>query len=268
MADFNTNDGVRIHYEAEGREDGPPLLFAHSLGTDLSLWDAQAAEAAGLGFRVIRYDARGHGRSEAPDGDYTLERLGKDALAVLDQLKIEKAACCGISMGAMVGTWVAMHHPRRFSRVALCNTSAWMPDRQLWEDRIHAVLRDGMEAVVDAVAERWFTAAFRDANPEAVERIRGMILATDPHGYAGCCAAIRDMDLRDRLGLIEAPAMVVIGAHDPATPPDRGQYLVERIPGAQKVVLETAHLSNVEAADEFNRIVLGFLSGSRPGDPA
>jgi 3-oxoadipate enol-lactonase len=191
-----------------------------------------------------------------------------DALAVLDQLKVDKAAFCGISMGAMVGTWLAMHHPRRFSRVALCNTSVRMPDRQLWDDRIHAVLKDGMEGVVEAVTERWFTAAFREAQPDAVERIRGMILATDPHGYAGSCAAIRDMDLRDRLGLIEAPAMIVIGAQDVATPPERGQYLVERIPGAQKVVLETAHLSNVEAPEEFNRIVLAFLAGERPGEHA
>ena len=121
---------------------------------------------------------------------------------------------------------------------------------------------------MEGVVERWFTPEFREREPDTVERIRGMILATDPHGYAGCCAAIRDMDLRDRLGLIEAPAMVVIGARDPATPPERGQYLVERIPGAHKVVLDTAHLSHIEVPDEFNRIVLGFLAGERPGDQA
>ena len=264
MPDFTTNDGVRIHFETEGREDGPPLLFAHSLGTHLGLWDRQAREAAGLGFRVIRYDARGHGRSEAPDGDYTLERLGLDALGVLDRLGIDKAAFCGISMGAMAATWLAMHHPRRFSRVALCNSAAWMPDRQAWDDRINTVLKDGTEAVVDAVSERWFTPGFRAENPDEVERIRAMVLATDRNGYAGATAAVRDMDLRDRLGLIESPALVVIGVHDTVTPPERGQYLVERIPGAQKIVLEAAHLSSVEAADEFNRVVLRFLAGERP----
>ena len=266
MADFTTNDGVRIHYETEGRDDGPPLLFANSLGTDLSLWDAQAAEAAGFGFRVIRYDGRGHGQSEAPDGDYTLERLGQDALGLLDKLKVEKTAFCGISMGAMTGTWLAMNHSRRFSRVALCNTTVWMADKHPWNDRIDAVQRDGMEAVVDTVVERWFTADFRRREPDEVERVRAMILATDPDGYCGSCAAIRDVDMRDRLGLIETPTLVVIGAHDPATPPERGQYLVERIPGAQKAVLEAAHLSNVEAPAEFNRIVLGFLAGERPGE--
>ena len=120
-----------------------------------------------------------------------------------------------------------------------------------------------MEADVDAVLARWFTKKYRETAREAIERVRAMILGTDPHGYAGCCAAIRDMDLRDRLGLIETPALVVLGTHDPATPPERGQYIVERIPGAQKVVLDTAHLSNIEARDEFNRPVLGFLSGER-----
>ena len=263
MGEIRTGDGIAIHYEVEGREDGPPLLFSNSLGTNLHLWDAQAAEAAGLGFRVIRYDQRGHGSSEAPEGTYRLERLSQDVLDLMDGLSIERAAFCGISMGAMTGIRLAMHHPRRFTRLALCNTAVWMPPRELWDTRINDVTKGGMQAIVDSVVERWFTAAFRDSDPDEVARIRAMILATDPAGYAGCCAAIRDMDLRDRLGLIEAPTLVVIGAHDPATPPERGQYLVERIPGAQKAVLEAAHLSNVEAPDEFNRIVLGFLAGDR-----
>ena len=260
MGEIKTEDGVRIHYEIEGREDGPRLLFCNSLGTNLHLWDAQAAEAAGLGFRVLRYDQRGHGASEAPAGDYSIERLGRDVLDILDQLEIAQTAFCGLSMGGMTGVWLAMHHPRRFARVALCNTGVWMPPRELWDTRIKDVTERGMEAVVDQVVERWFTKKFRDSEPHEVERIRAMILATDPVGYAGSCAAVRDMDLRDRLGLIEAPTLVVVGEHDPATPPERGQYIVERVPGAQKVVLDTAHLSNVEARDAFNGAVLGFLA--------
>jgi 3-oxoadipate enol-lactonase len=263
MAEVTTSDGVRIHYQIEGRADGPPLLFSNSLGTNLAMWDRQAAEAAGLGFRVIRYDQRGHGRSEAPDGDYTLERLGQDVIDLLKAIKMEQTSFCGLSMGGMTGIWLAMHHPRRFSRMALCNTAVWMPPRDLWDDRIRSVLGAGMEAVADLVMGRWFTRKFRDSEPGVVDRVRAMILATDPHGYAGCCAAIRDMDLRDRLGVIEAPVLVVIGTHDPATPPERGQYIVERIPGAQKVVLDTAHLSNIEAPEPFGRAVLGFLSGER-----
>ena len=263
MAEVTTSDGVRIHYQIEGRDDGPPLLFSNSLGTNLGLWDRQAEEAAGLGFRVIRYDQRGHGRSEAPDGDYTLERLGQDVLDLLKALKTEQTAFCGLSMGGMTGIWLAMHHPRRFSRMALCNTAVWMPPTEFWDERIRSVLGGGMEAVADIVVERWFTQKFRETQQSEVERVRAMILSTDPMGYVGCCAAIRDMDLRDRLGLIEASALVVIGAQDPATPPERGQYIVERIPGAQKVVLDAAHLSNIEAPEEFDRAVLGFLTGER-----
>jgi 3-oxoadipate enol-lactonase len=263
MPQIQVGDGTELHYEVEGREDGPPLLFSHALGTNLDLWATQAQAAAGLGFRAIRYDTRGHGGSGAPGGAYTLEQLGKDVLDLLDGLSIEKAAYCGISLGGMTGVWLAMHHPRRFSRMALCNLAVWMPPREGWDDRIAAVREHGMPAVVDATIERWFTQDFRESGTAEVERVHTMLLATDPEGYAGCCAALRDMDLRDRLGLIEAPTLVVIGAHDPSTPPDRGQYLVERIPGAQKAVLETAHLSNIEAADEFNRVVLGFLSGER-----
>jgi 3-oxoadipate enol-lactonase len=264
MGEITTGDGILIHYEVEGREDGPPLLFSNSLGTDLHLWDAQATEAAGLGFRVIRYDQRGHGASRAPEGAYKLERLAQDVLDLLDGLGLSRTAFCGLSMGAMTGIWLAMHHPRRFTRLALCNTAVWMPPRDLWETRIRDVTEGGMQAILDGVVERWFTKRFREGNPDEVARIRAMILTIDPRGYAGCCAAIRDMDIRDRLGLIEAPTLVVIGAHDPATPPERGQYIVERIPGAQKVVLEAAHLSNIEAEAEFNRIVLGFLAGERP----
>jgi 3-oxoadipate enol-lactonase len=261
MPKISTRDGTRIHYRIDGREGGPPLLFSNSLGTNLSMWDAQAAEAAGLGFRVVRYDQRGHGGSDAPAGAYTIAQLGEDALDLLDALHIEGVTFCGLSMGGMTGIWLAMHHPRRIVRAAFCNTAVWMPPRDLWDQRIESVTSGGMQTVVDGVVERWFTADFRATQSADIERVRAMILATDPAGYAGCSAAIRDMDLRDRLGLIEAPVLVLSGEHDPATPPERGQYIVDRIPGAQKAVLPTAHLSNIEAPDEFNRIVLGFIAG-------
>ncbi len=263
MPEISTGDGVRIHYEAEGHADGPPLVFSNSLGTNLAMWDGQAGEAAGLGFRVVRYDQRGHGRSDAPAGEYTIERLGTDVLDLLDALEVEKAAFCGLSMGGMTGIWLAMHHPRRFSRLALCNAAVFMPPRDMWQARIKAVTEGGMAAVAESVVERWFTKGFRESEAAEVDRIRRMILATDPAGYAGCSAAIRDMDLRDRLGVIEAPCLVVVGARDPATTPAAGQHIVERIPGAQKIVLESAHLSNIERREDFNRAVLGFLGGER-----
>jgi 3-oxoadipate enol-lactonase len=263
MAEITTGDGVTIHYEIEGRAEGPPLVFSNSLGTNLHMWDAQAKEAAGLGFRVIRYDQRGHGESEAPAGSYTLKRLAEDAIDLLDALEIEKTSFVGLSMGGMTGMRLAKNYPRRFARVALCNTAAFMPPKDMWDARIKSVTDGGMESVVDAVVERWFTPGFRQKELEEVKRIRAQILSTKRAGYAGCCAAIRDMDERDFLGTIEAPVLVVIGAQDPATTPEKGEYVAGNIPGAQKVVLDAAHLSNIERPEEFNRTVFGFLAGGK-----
>jgi 3-oxoadipate enol-lactonase len=155
-------------------------------------------------------------------------------------------------------------HPRRFSRMALCNTAAHMAPPEMWDQRIEAVTRKGMAAVADGVVERWFTAAFRSRQPQTVARIREMLIGTNPIGYAGCCGAIRDMDERDFLGTIEASALVVVGAHDPATAPEKGKYIAEHIPGARLETLDCAHLSNVERAEDFNRIVLGFLTNGAP----
>ena len=263
MAEFAASDGARIHYEIAGSEYAPPLVFSNSLGTNLHMWDGQVAEALNLGFRAIRYDQRGHGQSDAPRANYTLARLADDVAELLDTLRIEKTAFCGLSMGGMTGMHLAKRHPPRFTRMALCNTAAWMPPRDLWEGRIKSVTEGGMEAVVETVVERWFTPAFRKENPGEVQRIRGQILSTPPAGYAGCCAALRDMDERDHFGLIEPPTLVLIGAHDPATTPDKGDYIAERIPGAKKQVLDTAHLSNIEQPEDFNRAVLGFLAGKQ-----
>lgn len=263
MPEIKTSDAKSLHYEDEGAKDAPPLLFSNSLGTNLHMWDAQAEAALSRGFRVIRYDQRGHGQSEAPAGDYTMERLGKDILDLLDALKLEKSAYCGLSMGGMAGIWVAMNRPRRFSRAVFANTAIHFPDRDIWDGRIRTVRTKGMDAVADGVIERWFTEEFREGNGAAVERVKAMILATKPDGYAGCAAAVRDMDMRDRLGLIEAPVLVVIGARDPATTPAMGEYIVAHIPGAQKEVLDAAHLSNIEKEAEFNAAVLDFLAGER-----
>jgi 3-oxoadipate enol-lactonase len=264
MPEVTTGDGVKIHYEVEGREDGPPLIFSNSLGTNLHMWDGQMDTATGHGLRVIRYDQRGHGKSEAPPGEYTLERLCLDVIDLLDALKVERTAFCGLSLGGMTGIWLALNHPRRFTRMAQCNTAVWLPPRDLWDGRIRAVQDGGMESVADGVAERWFTPAFRQADPGEANRIRAMILTTDPVGYAGCCAAVRDMDMRDLLETIEAPTLVVIGAQDPATTPERGKFIVEHIPGAQQLVLDSAHLSNVERREDFNQHVLGFLKEGHP----
>ena len=165
-------------------------------------------------------------------------------------------------MGGMTGLWLAINHPGRFTRMALCNTSTFMPPAEIWNDRITAISEGGMAGIDQAVLERWFTDEFRAAQPDEAERVRQMILTCPPTGYAGCCAAIRDMDQRADIGAIDLPALVVIGAQDPATPPDHGELIVAAVKGAQSVTLDAAHLSNIEQPDAFNRAVFGFLAGS------
>jgi 3-oxoadipate enol-lactonase len=261
MPQIETSDGINLNYEISGPADAPPLVFSNPLGTNLHMWDGQMGQAE-RHWRVIRYDQRGHGGSDAPAGDYALARLGLDVIDLLTALDIEKTALCGLSIGGMTGMWLALNHPDRFTRMALCNTSTFMPPAEHWNERIAAVLQGGMATIGQAVLERWFTPQFRAAEPDETERIRQMLLATRPAGYAGCGAAIRDMDQRQHIGSIALPALVVIGAHDPATPPDHGELIAAAINGAQSVTLDAAHLSNIEQREAFNRAVFGFLAGS------
>lgn len=258
MPHIKTSDGISIHYQEDGREDGPPLVISNSLAINLHMWDGQMEEA-GRTWRVIRYDQRGHGQSEAPEGPYTLERLGRDVIDLLDGLRIRRTAYCGLSMGGMTGIWLAANEPGRFTRMALCNTSAFFPDKSVWEQRMELVRKGGMQAVKQPTVERWFTAEFRERRPDEVERIAAMIDRAEAAGYLGCCAAIRDMDLREEVKRIDLPCLVVIGRHDPATTPVMGEFIASTIPGAQSKVLDTAHLSNVEDPEGFNGTVFGFL---------
>ncbi|WP_414833388.1 3-oxoadipate enol-lactonase [Afifella sp. YEN Y35] len=255
------SDGARIWYEEAGNRSAPPLVFSNSLGTNLAMWDAQVDEAE-TSFRVIRYDQRGHGRSPVPADAFSMERLGQDVVELLDFLKIDKTDFCGLSMGGMTGIVLARDHPARFGKLALCNTSAHMPPADLWNARIKAVTDNGMEALVDGITERWFTAAFRRDRPDEVERIAEQIRATEPAGYAGCCAAIRDMDLRPTLSAIEADVLILIGDSDPSTPPQDGELIADNIAGARKEIVHAAHLSAVEAPAEFNRAVFSYLRGN------
>lgn len=251
-------DGVRIHYELTGAADAPALLLSNSLGTSLDMWWPQAGWLAER-FRVVRYDSRGHGRSDAPDGEYTIEGLGRDALAVLDDAGIERASVCGVSMGGMMGMWLGANAPRRVDKLVLANTSAWFGMPEAWQERRELVMREGMNAIIAALLERWYTAPFRERAPDAVERTKAMLLATEPRGYGGCCAAIRDLDLRKDLARIGASTLVIGGLQDPATPPELTRYIADNIAGAKLVELDCAHLSNIEQADAFNAAVGDFL---------
>ncbi|MFL5308895.1 MAG: 3-oxoadipate enol-lactonase [Myxococcales bacterium] len=250
--------GIRIFHRFDGKSDSPVLVLSNSLGTDMAMWDPQIPAFAER-FRVLRYDSRGHGQSAVPPGPYRIEDLGRDLLALLDALGLSRVHYCGLSKGGMVGMWLGVNAPDRVERLVLCNTSAYLGSPELWNARIEAVRRSGMQAVVPQVLERWFTADFRAREPEAVEKVRRMLLATPPEGYAACSAAIRDMDQREAIAAIRAPALVVVGASDPATPPEHGRQIAERIRGSRVVELPAAHLSNVEAKDGFSSAVLEFL---------
>ncbi len=246
------------YYRMDGADDSPVLMLAHSLGQDHGMWDAQAGDWSAH-FRVLRYDIRGHGASAASAGDYSVEQLGRDALALADALAIDRFAFCGLSLGGMIGLWLAVHAPARLTAAVLANTSAH-PEGARMEARRQAVLAGGMASVEDAVMGRFFSPPRVAANPPAVAAARRTLLATDPTGYAGCCAAIRDFDITAQLAGIRLPTLVISGDGDVSLPwSGHGDVLAGAIPGARVVHLPTAHLSNLEAPRSFTAAVFGFL---------
>lgn len=242
----------------DGSPEAPALLLSNSLGSDMSMWDEQVLRWSER-FRVVRYDARGHGGTGVSPGPYTIDRLGRDALAVLDALGIERAHFCGLSMGGMIGMWLMSHASGRIARGVLANTSAYMPPRSLWDERMALVRENGMKATVDGTLARWLTPAFHAKEPDAVERVRAMILRTPVEGYLGCCAAIRDMDQREDIRSTGTPTLVIVGAHDPSTTPETGEAIHRAIAGSEIATLDAAHLSNVEQPVAFAEMVERFL---------
>ncbi|MCA1717162.1 MAG: 3-oxoadipate enol-lactonase [Actinobacteria bacterium] len=256
---MKTSDTVALHHVLEGPEEAPMLVASNSLGTTLRVWDDQAP-ALRERFRLLRYDHRGHGESPVPPGPYAIDDLGRDVLALLDRLEVERFSFCGLFIGGMVGMWVASEAPERVERLVLCCTLARFEPPDDWDSRADTVRADGVDAIADAVLERWFTPAFRESHPEVVEWSGSMLRGTPAEGYAGCCEAIRDADLRSRLGAIRAPTLVVAGAGDPAAPPEGAELIRDSIPDACLVVVEqAAHLANVEQPEAVTRAVLEHL---------
>ncbi|MCD9007438.1 3-oxoadipate enol-lactonase [Luteimonas sp. XNQY3] len=248
----------RLHYRVEGPDAAPWLVFCNSLGTDLSMWDAQAPAFAG-DYRVLRYDRRGHGASTAPPGAYTLADLGGDVLALFDALGIERAHYCGLSIGGLVAQWLAIHAPQRIERVAVCATASKIGTAEGWRTRIADVEAKGLDWMTGATAERWFGAGFRAAHAGEVERILAGFVATSVHGYAGCCAALANADLRGDIGGIDIPLLAISGDDDPVCPPSDLQAIADA-GGGHHVSLPGRHLVNVESPDAFNAALRGFLS--------
>ena len=251
-------DGGQLFYQWDGPEQGPVLVFSNSLGSTHRMWDAQL-EAFTRHFRVLRYDGRGHGQSSATPGPYTIEQLAGDVLKLLDALKLDRVYYCGLSMGGMIGMHLGAAQASRLHKMVLCNTAAKIGTPDVWNARITAVQAGGMKAVAGAVIDRWLTAGFRSAHPGETANVLSMLEGCNPAGYAATCAAVRDADFRQMLGAVSVPTQVVTGAHDPATPAADGRALSEQIPGAKYTELAAAHLSNIEAREEFNREVLAFL---------
>ena len=250
---------MRLNHLMEGPEDAPVLVLSNSLGTTLDMWRDQAP-ALRERFRLLRYDHRGHGGSPVPPGPYTIEDLGRDVTALLDRLGVERFSFCGLSIGGMVGMWLASEAPERIDRLVLCCTSARF-DPDAYESRAWTVRQHGVTKVADAVLERWFTPAFRESRPEVVEWAGQMLRDTPPEGYASCCEAVSAADLPGRLGRIRTPTLVITGAEDPAAPPDRSEFICASVPDARLIVLSpAAHLANVEQPEPVTKAILDHLT--------
>jgi 3-oxoadipate enol-lactonase/4-carboxymuconolactone decarboxylase len=263
---FVTVDNARLYYRIEGNDDRPALILAHSLGVDHGLWDLQMPDLLPH-FRVVRYDSRGHGASDAPPGDYSIELLARDVLGLAAALGIDKFAFCGLSLGGGVGQWLGARAAHRLTRLVLANTSPRM-DAALFETRRRTVLESGTAAIVDIGMQRFFSQATLARRDPRASSVRNTVLSTTPAGYAGCCAAIRDMDHTPMLREIRVPTLVIVGDHDMSTPWEgHGEVLAREIPGARVVRLPTTHLSNMERPRSFDAALLDFLLPETAADP-
>ena len=256
-----TVNGIAVNYVLEGPANAPVVTMSHSLATDLSMWDPTVPALTGR-FRVLRYETRGHGQTDAPKAAYTLDQLADDALALLKSLGIARTHWVGLSMGGMIGQTLALKAPEVFASLSLCDTSSRIPAeaKTQWADRIKTAETQGMEPLVEPTLARWFTEPFRKTRKDVIDRVATMIRQTPPAGYAGCCHAIAALDLTDKIGAIKIPTIAIVGEDDPGTPVAAHKVIAERIAGTRLEILKSAaHLSNMEQPDAFNKALTGFL---------
>lgn len=252
-------NGVDIYYTLEGNADAPVIVLSNSLGTELSMW-AQQAQALCADFRVLRYDTRGHGRSAKPAGPYTIEQLGKDVLALTATLGIDKFSFCGISMGGLTGLWLGAHAGDKLEKLIVCNTAAKLGSATAWHERAALVRSEGMAPVVAGTPGRWFTAEYLQQHGAYVNELLEKLARTDPEGYAACCEALAEADLRPQLASITTSTLVIAGELDPVTTVEDADYLTQHIKTASQVNLPCSHISNIECANEFTQEIHHFLS--------
>jgi 3-oxoadipate enol-lactonase/4-carboxymuconolactone decarboxylase len=256
---FVNVDSTRLFYRLEGKADRPVLVLSHSIGTDHGMWALQVEDLLPH-FQVLRYDTRGHGASDAPKGEYSVERLGRDLLGLTDALKIPKFAFCGLSLGGAIGQWLALNAPDRVTGLVLANTSPQFGPRTNWETRMRTVSEKGMAGIVDMAMQRFFSPETLARGEAYANALKSVLLGTDPGGYTGCCAALRDFDHTRLLKQIRIPTLVIVGDRDVSTPWEgHGEILAREIPGARALHLAAAHLSNLERPRSFTSALLDFL---------
>lgn len=251
--------GCRLHVQVDGPQDAPVLMLSNSLCTDLRMWDDQIP-AFTQRFRVVRYDRRGHGRSDVPKGPYAVEDFGRDALAIMDGLGLKTVNWCGLSMGGMVGQWLGANAPDRVEKLVMSNTHSYYPDKKIWDDRMALASEKGMAFAAGPAMGRWFTKEAMERRPDKVALIQNMFAETSLEGYLACCTAIRNMDMRPCHARIKAPTLVIVGLQDPATPPEAGIEVQKGIPGAKLATIDASHLSNIGQPQAYADLVLGFLT--------
>ena len=251
----------RIHLEISGKADGPALIVHHALGACVDMWNPQLTVLEPH-FRVIRIDMRGHGKSRAPQPPYSIEDLADDVVQVMDEMAIAKSHYLGLSIGGMVGQALAVNHPGRLERLVISNTVSRVPVEMhgMWDERVAAVQDGGMESQVAMTLARWFTEDYAKDHQDVLDWIAGMVRNTTPDGFIGCCQAIKGLDLTDRLSQITAPCLIIAGAQDQGTPPEKAREIHQRVAGSRLHIIEdAAHLSNIQASEEFNDLILPFL---------
>ncbi len=258
-------NGISVNYTFDGPANAPVVTLSNSLATNLGMWEP-TLPALTSRFRVLRYDTRGHGQTEAPRGAYTLEQLAEDALALLRALDVQRTHWVGLSLGGMIGQTLALKAPDALMSLSLCDTSSRLPAdaKPMWDERIRTAETKGMEPLVESTLVRWFTAPFRERHKDVVDRVATMIRTTPVAGYAGCCQAIAALNLTDRLSAIKLPTVVIVGEDDPGTPVAASRVIADNIKGARlDIIPAAAHLSNMEQPEAFNRALSSFLGGLR-----
>jgi len=249
-----------LNYRLDGPEQGPVVMFSNSLAANLTMWDVQIPILVKAGYRVLRYDSRGHGQSAVPEGPYSIEMLAADAVGLMDILGLEKVHFCGLSKGGMVGQILGVCYGDRLISLTLCDTAVYVTPDKSWDERIKVVRENGMKAVVDDTIDRWFTQPGQERLPTEVEKVRQMILNTPVEGFCACCYAIQDMDQRDSIRAIQTRTLVMVGEQDFSTPVSEAEFIRDRIASSKlRVIANAAHLINVEQANIFSRIFLEFI---------